>query len=130
MTERNEGISISGGDVRIDGQVAVGRGARAIMNTYDISDRLRTSGDTAVAQALTDLLEALEIHRNSISGKAEVAETIQQIAEETQKEKPNKITVQGLLAGLTQSLGSVVEIAEKISVLKKVIGLMIGFPSI
>jgi DNA-binding transcriptional regulator GbsR (MarR family) len=130
MSGHNEGINISGGDVRIDGQVAVGRGAQAIQNTYNIADQLQASGKDEIAQAITDLLKTLEAHSDKVSDKEEVAEAVQQIAEETQKEKPNKLAVKGLLASLKESLGSVVEIAEKITVLQKVIGVMMGIPTI
>jgi translation initiation factor 2B subunit (eIF-2B alpha/beta/delta family) len=129
MSQFSEGINISGGLFHAD-QVAVGQGAQAIQNTYNIASQLKAGGKEEVAQAITELLKALEANSNRISDKEEIAQAVQQVAEETQKEKPNKLTLKGLLGGLKESIGSVTEITEKIAALKKAIALMMGLPTL
>ena len=129
MSQFNEVINISGGLFHAD-QVAVGQGAQAIQNIYNIASQLKAGGKEEVAQAITELLKALEANSNRISDKEEIAQTVQQVAEEAQKEKPNKLTLKGLLGGLKDSIGFVTEITEKIAVLKKAIALMMGLPTL
>ena len=129
MSGYNEGIYVSGGSLNA-GQISVGRGAQAIQNTYNLASQLGESGKSEVAQAITELLKALEVSSNKIADKEEVTQTVQQVAEEVQKEKPNKFTLKGLLSTLKESLGSTAEIAEKVTILQKAIALMMGLPSI
>lgn len=127
MSQSNEGIQITGGSFNAN-QVAVGRGAKAIQNTYNLANQLEESGKGEVAQAITELLKALEAHSDQVADKEEVTQAVEQVAEEVQKEKPNKFTLKGLLSSLKESLGSVVEIAEKVTVLQKVVAVMLGLP--
>lgn len=129
MSQYNEGINVSGGVFNAN-QVAVGQAAQAIQNTYNIASQLQASGKIEVAQAITELLKALEARKDEISDKEEVTQAVQKIGEETQKEKPNKIALKGLLTSLKESLGSVAEVAEKVTVLQKAIALMMGFPTL
>jgi len=129
MSQCNNGINVSGGELHVN-QAAVGRGAQAIQNTYNLASQLQESGKGEVAQAITELLKALEAHSDKVAGKEEVTEAVQQVAEEVQKEKPNKFTLKGLLSSLKESLGSVVEIAEKVTVLQRVVALMMGLPTL
>jgi translation initiation factor 2B subunit (eIF-2B alpha/beta/delta family) len=127
MSEYNEGINISGGSLSA-GQIAVGHGAQAIQNTYKLANQLGESGKSEVAEAITELLQALEANNDKITDKEEVAQAVHQVAEEVQKEKPNKFTLKGLLSTLKESVGSVAEIAEKVTILQKAIALMMGLP--
>lgn len=129
MSGHNEGINVSGGSLSA-GQIAVGSGAQAIQNTYNLANQLGESGKSEVAQAITELLKALEVHSDKVPDKEEVTQAVQQVAEEVQKEKPNKFTLKGLLSSLKESLGSVVEITEKVTVLQKVVALMMGLPTL
>lgn len=129
MSQSNEGIQVTGGVFNAN-QVASGRGAKAIQNTYNLASQLQESGKGEVSQAITELLKALEAHSDKVVGKEEVTEAVQQVAEEVQKEKPNKFTLKGLLSSLKESLGSVVEIAEKVTVLQRVVALMMGLPTL
>ncbi|NEZ64599.1 hypothetical protein D0962_17695 [Leptolyngbyaceae cyanobacterium CCMR0082] len=129
MVEHNEGINMSGGSLSA-GQIAVGRGAKAIQNTYNLASQLEESGSSEVAQAITELLKVLEANSSQIANKEEVNQVVQQVAEEVQKEEPNKFTLKGLLSSLKESLGSIVEIAEKVTILQKAIACMIGLPAL
>jgi translation initiation factor 2B subunit (eIF-2B alpha/beta/delta family) len=129
MSRHNEGINISGGTLNAE-QIAVGRGSQTSQNTYNLANQLGESGKSEVAQAITELLKALEINSDKIMDKEEVTQSIQQVAEEVQKEKPNKFTLKGLLSTLKESLGSVAEIAEKVTILQKAIALMMGLSTL
>ena len=129
MSVHNEGINISGGSLNA-GQIAVGRGAQAIQNTYNLANQLEEAGKSGVAQAITELLKALEANSNKVADQEEVTQAVQQVAEEVQKEKPNKFTLKGLLSSLKESLGSVAEIAGQVTILQKAIALMLGLPTL
>ena len=129
MSGHNEGINVSGGYINA-GQIAVGRAAQAIQNTYNLANQLGESEKSEVTQAITELLKALEANSNKITDKEEVTQAVQQVAEEVQKEKPNKFTLKGLLSSLKESLGSIAEIAEKLTTLQKAIALMMGLPTL
>ncbi len=129
MNQPNQGIKINGG-VFNNNQIVAGENAQAIQNIYNSASQLQASGKEDVAKAITELLKALEAHSDKISDKGEVTQAVQQVAEEAQKEKPNKFTLKGLISSLKESLGSVVEIAEKVTVLQKVITVMMGLPAL
>ncbi|MCU0567413.1 MAG: hypothetical protein MUF49_12540 [Oculatellaceae cyanobacterium Prado106] len=129
MSEINEGIQVSGGVFHAN-QVAVGTGATAVQNIQTIAQQLQESGQGEVAAALTQLLAAIETQGILPAAKTEATEAVQAVAEEVQKETPNKFTLKGLLTTLKESLGSVAEIAEKITVLQKAICLMMGLPTL
>lgn len=130
MSGYNEGINVSGNASLSAEQIAVGRNAQAIQNTYNLASQLQESGKNEVAQAITELLKTLEVHSDKVADKEEVTQVVQQVAEEVQKEKPNKFTLKGLLSDLKESLGSVAEIAEKVTVLQRVVALMMGLPTL
>lgn len=129
MSGRNEGINVSGGSLNA-GQIAVGRGAQAVQKTYNLANHLGETGQLEVAEAIAELLKTLEANSNKIIDQEEVTQAVQQIAEEAQKEKPNKFTLKGLLSTLRESVGSVAEIAEKVAILQKAIALMMGLPTL
>jgi hypothetical protein len=127
MNQNNEGIIVSGGTFSA-GQVAVGKGAQAVQTTYNLASEFQAEGKTDLAQAMTALLTALEAHRPQIADYDEVSQAVQQIAEEVKKETPSKLTLKGLLSAVKESVGSVVEIVEKVGLLQKAIGLLTGLP--
>jgi translation initiation factor 2B subunit (eIF-2B alpha/beta/delta family) len=135
MSQANQNVNNQGIIVSNDGtfhaeQVAVGQGAQAIKTTYNLASQLQESGQEQVAQAITELLKSLESQNVQGAVKEQAAQEIQAVAEEAQKEKPNKFTLKGLLTSLKESVGSVAEIAEKLTVLQKAIALMMGIPTL
>ncbi|HSM84342.1 MAG TPA: hypothetical protein VLS96_21815 [Nodosilinea sp.] len=126
MSKGNEGINISGGSINAS-QIVVGRDARSTQTTYNITGQQHAIANE-VAAAIADLLAAVEDHSDKISNKEEAVQVIQRVAEESQKENPDKFTLKGLLSALKESLGSVVEIGEKGNLLQKVIAAMMGLP--
>lgn len=127
--EKNEGIVVSGGSFQAE-QVAVGRNAQTIQYTHDLADQLSKDGEEKIATAIHELLQAIETYQCETVTKKEAVQTVQKIAEEVQKEEPNKFTLKGMLASLKETLGSIAEIADKLSVLQKAVALMIGLSTI
>lgn len=125
MNQNNEGIIISGGTFTSD-QVAVGRASQAIKTTYNLANEFEAEGKEKLAKAITDLLTSIEIHKLQIPDYDEVSKAIQQIAEESRKESPSKLTIKGLLNAVQESVSSVVDIVEKVGLLRKAIGLATG----
>jgi hypothetical protein len=126
MSQNNEGIIVSGGNFSA-GQVVVGKGAQAIQTTYNLANEFQSEGKEDLAKAITDLLTSLETHRLQIANYDEVSQVVQQIAEEVKKEQPSKLTLKGLLNAVKESVGSVVEIVEKVGLLQKAIAVITGF---
>ncbi|MGI0494900.1 hypothetical protein ACN4EG_24210 [Alkalinema pantanalense CENA528] len=127
MTENNQGIVVTGGSLT-GGSIAVGQNAQAIQTVYNLASDLQAEGKPDIAQALKDLLQAIEIHGADLEDREELTQVVQQIAEELKKEKPSKITLKGLLGGVKDAVGTVVEIAEKVGALQGAIGLLLGVP--
>jgi translation initiation factor 2B subunit (eIF-2B alpha/beta/delta family) len=127
MSQNNEGIIVSSGTFNA-GQVTVGKGAQAIQTTYNLASEFQSDGKNDLAKALTELLTSLEDHRTQIADYDEVSQAVQQIAEEVKKKEPSKLTLKGLLTAIKESVGSVVEIVEKVGFLQKAIALVTGLP--
>ena len=125
MSQNNEGIIVSGGNFSA-GQVAVGKGAQAIQATYNLASEFQAEGKEDLAKAITELLTSLETHRPQVADYDEVSQAVQQIAEEAKKEQPSKLTLKGLLNAVKESVGSVVEIVEKVGLLQKAIAVLTG----
>jgi uncharacterized protein YqeY len=126
MSQNNEGIIVSGGNFIGAGQVAVGKGAQAIQTTYNLASEFQSEGKEDLAKAITELLTSLETHRPQVADYDEVSQAVKQIAEEVKKEQPSKLTLKGLLNAVKESVGSVVEIVEKVGLLQKAIALVTG----
>lgn len=125
MSQNNEGVIVSGGAFNA-GQVAVGKGAQAIQTTYNLANEFQSEGKEDLAKAITELLTSLEAHRPQIADYDEVSQAVQQVAEEVKKEQPSKLTLKGLLNAVKESVGSVVEIVEKVGLLQKAIAVVTG----
>jgi|SoiMethySBSTD1v2_1073268.scaffolds.fasta_scaffold405767_1 hypothetical protein len=103
---RNEGIWMSGGKIDA-GALAVGRNAQAT-NVVEAAERtLRERGQREIADRLEELVRRLEAHGPQLDNADELQATTEVVAAELAKEKPNKITVTGLLRGLADGVRSV-----------------------
>lgn len=125
MSETNQGIIVSGGSFNA-GQIAIGDHAQAIQNTYNLANAFQDEGKDELASSLKDLLAAIEAHRDILNDYDEISNAIHQIAEETKKDKPSKISLKGLLDGVKDSVGTVADIAQKVGVLQKAIAVVTG----
>ena len=125
---RNEGIVVSGGSISSN-QLAVGRNAQAVQNTYNLAGRLENDGEGEVARAITELVNALESSDAAMSFKEEAIEITQEVTKEVSKENPNKFTLKGMLSSIKEVVSPTAELVEKVAVLQKAIALMMGFPT-
>jgi hypothetical protein len=102
----NEGVQISGG--RIDaGAFAVGRGARASTGGSPLDD----PGRQEIARRLAELLRQLDAAAPQLDDEAEVRGSTQVVVDELDKERPNKMTVTSVLAGIAGTVTSVAGLA-------------------
>lgn len=125
MNTNNEGMIVSGGSIHAE-QIAVGEGAQAIKTTYGLTDELENQGKEDLAAAIRELLKSLEANKAKISDYGDITDAVEKITEEVKKEKPSKLALKGLLNAVKESVGSVVEIVEKIGSLQKAIALVTG----
>lgn len=127
MSKPNDGILVTGGTINSQ-QIAVGQNATATYTTYNHASQLKENGHEELASSLSALMASLEAHSNQIKDYEEVAQAVHMIAEETKKDKPNKLTLKSLLQSVKESVNSVADIAIKLGLLQKAIGLLIGTP--
>ncbi|MDJ1185927.1 DUF5955 family protein [Roseofilum casamattae] len=125
MSNKNQGIQMNGGTINAE-QLAVGDKAQATKTTYTVAEGHQSDKQNDLANAIAELLQSLESHRTEITNFAEVSQAVNAVAEEVQKETPNKITLKGLLVGVKESVGSLAEIVQKIGVLQKAITTVTG----
>lgn len=97
---RNEGISMSGGTIRA-GALAVGRGASA----HNVATDLTARGHADVAQRLEDLVRQLEAHADEVPDIEMVRDATRTVTDELAKERPNKMTLVGVLSGIAEAIG-------------------------
>ena len=109
-TGHNEGIQISGGRIEA-GALAVGRGAQARNVVKTASRELENRGYPELGQRLDELLHQLAVHASQLSNADELKGSVRLVAEELVKDRPNKTTVTGVLAGIAQSVKSVAGLA-------------------
>jgi len=109
-TGHNEGIQISGGRIEA-GALAVGRGAQAHNVVRMASRELEDRGHADLGQRLEELLRQLDAHAAQLSNAQELKDSTRLVAEELVKDRPNKTTVTGVLAGIAQSVKSVAGLA-------------------
>jgi translation initiation factor 2B subunit (eIF-2B alpha/beta/delta family) len=121
MGRRNEGIIQSGGHFRA-GSVAVGRGATQIVGAPAGSAQEK---DQAAA-AINDFLKALEVHAAKLKELDELTQTVQQLAEEVRKERPNKLTLKALLEGIKGVVLPVSEMVPAFTTLTRAVMSLLG----
>lgn len=97
----NQGVMISGGSFTAT-NVATGTGAAIHTSAAPPSPEL-----DAVREQLATLMKALDDHAQALQNPVEVKESAQVIAEELKKPNPNRITLNGVLGGIAQSVKSV-----------------------
>ncbi|MGB0125153.1 MAG: hypothetical protein WA419_11950 [Silvibacterium sp.] len=108
----NQGVIVSGGSFTAT-NVATGTGAAIHTSAAASSPEL-----DAVREQLAALMKALDDHAQALQNPAEVKQSAQVIAEELKKPKPNRITLNGVLGGIAQSVKSVSVLATAAEALK------------
>jgi uncharacterized protein YqeY len=125
MASENKGIIVTGGIFNAD-QVTVGENSTAYKSISTSAAALSQSGREDIAQALEQLVKVLKAYSGEIPSEEEVVAGVQQVAEEINKEKPNKLTLNSLLDGIKNVVDPIAEIAQKVTVLKSAIGLFLA----
>jgi hypothetical protein len=121
---RNEGIYQSGGSIQAD-QIAVGRNARAAKILNVTNDVLEQKGLQEIRDKLDELLKVIIEHANSLDAPDEVLDSTEIVAKELAKDKPNKLTVTGVLTGIADGVKSVASIATAAEALRKAVALFL-----
>jgi hypothetical protein len=103
MSDRGERINIRTGTV--NGPMAVGANARA--QVIQTGESLRGRDQDQVAERLAALERAVEAHRDRLADPELVLETVATLAEALRAERPNRVTVKGLLTGVADHVRSV-----------------------
>ncbi|NBD35802.1 MAG: hypothetical protein GVY30_07360 [Chloroflexi bacterium] len=122
---RNEGIIVNGGTFQAD-QVSVGKHSQVYQTLYKTVNDLETSDKHEVAQAIAELAKAIEAHKERLEASDELMEVVKQIAEESQKDNPNKLTLKGLLKTIKEVVSPIAEISSKIFALQQVLSKVLG----
>lgn len=121
---RNEGIHVTGGSFKAD-QVAVGRNAHATKILNTANEALEQKGLTEVRDRLDELLKAVTVNADSLTNPDEVLDSTEVVATELAKDEPNKLTIMGVLNGITDSVRSVASIATAADSLGKAVMLFL-----
>lgn len=109
---RNEGVIVSGGSLTAT-NIATGRGAAIYTSAGAASPQLK-----AVQDQLASLMKALDEHAQALQNPDEVRQSAQVVAAELKKPKPNRITLNGVLSGIAESVKSVSVLAAAAEALK------------
>jgi len=121
---RNEGIYQSGGSIQGD-QIAVGKNARATKISNVANEVLEQKGLQEIKDKLDELLKALNDHATSLAATPEILDSTEIVVKELAKDKPNKLTVIGVLSGIADGAKSVASIANAAEALKKAVTLFL-----
>ncbi len=116
QSNHNEGVRMSGGRIEA-GAFAVGRGATAKNVTgHDVP------GQEQIARRLEELLSQLEANSARLDNPDEVREATQVVVDELGKERPNKMTVTGVLTSIAAAVTSVSGLAAATDALLESVG--------
>lgn len=116
----NEGIYISGGSFKAD-QVAVGRRARVTKIVNATGDSLEQKGLTEIRNKLDELLTAISAQDDSLDNRDELLDSTETVANELAKDKPNKMTITGVLGGMAEGAKTVAGIATAVQALRSAV---------
>jgi hypothetical protein len=104
MGYRDDSVHIQGGTISGDA-VAIGAKARAEVNRT--GETLRASHRDEVADRLAALEQELQAHKDRLPDRELVLETVATLAEALRAERPNRVTVKSLLAGIAEHVRAV-----------------------
>jgi hypothetical protein len=121
MSESNQGVSISG-DAHIQADnLAMGSHAVAKKIVSGTGNALATQDLQEMQTKLRQLMDAISSHPGPLQSREEVKSSVESVAQELAKEKPNKLTVTSLLGGIANAVKSVTGIATAAEALKAVV---------
>jgi hypothetical protein len=116
----NEGIYIRGGSFKAD-QVAVGKQARVTKIVNAADDALEQKGLSEIRNKLDELLSAISVHADSLDNRDEVLDSTETVAKELAEDKPNKLTIMGVLSGMAESAKTVAGVATAVQALRSAV---------
>jgi predicted PP-loop superfamily ATPase len=105
--------------------MAVGRRAQATRILNTANDALEQKGLTEIRDRLDELLKEITTNADSLHNPDEVLDSTNAVAEELSKDKPNKLTIVGILKGIVDSTGSVARIVTAADSLSKAVMLFL-----
>jgi hypothetical protein len=121
MSTHNEGVIISG-HANVKGEVlAMGSGASAQKIVNRAGEALPSKDVQELRSRIDDLKAVVSAHQGSLENREDVESSVKSVADELEKEKPNKLTVTSLLTGIASAVKSVTGIATAAEALKAVV---------
>jgi hypothetical protein len=120
QVSNNRGVIVSGGAFTAT-NVATGDKATINASQPSVSPELH-----AVREQLATLMKALDEHAHALHNADEVKQSAQTLAGELAKPKPNRITLNGVLAGISESVKSVSVLATAAEGLKIALAALFG----
>ena len=121
---RNEGIYQTGGSISVGGSLAVGKRAQAISVVGTARQSLEAKGLDEVSAKLGELLEALSAHADQLDDPDPVYASVQDVAEELAKTKPDRSRIRAIVAAISESAKSVTGLATAAAELGRVVSLL------
>ena len=113
----NEGFIMTGGTINAT-NVAGGKGAKISTYQRQADEALAEKGLDTVRQRLDELIALIEQHGASLSDSEQVMESTAVVAQELARDKPNKITIGGILTSLAETVASATAVATAVHALK------------
>ncbi len=115
----NKGIvversTVSGSQLATEGAMAIG-----IVGTASVE--LERRGQQEIASRLAELQQALLRHGDQLSNREEVLGAVAEVAGQLRAERPNKLTVTGILNSLAGGVQSVAGLATAVEALSKAV---------
>jgi hypothetical protein len=109
MAERDAPlVQVTGGQLNVQA-MAVGSRARAVVNGS--AQTLQQAGRDDVLKKLQDVLDALDRHGTALPDRATADALVSRITSEVAKEQPDKFSLKAFLAGLSDEVKSISQIA-------------------
>jgi hypothetical protein len=120
----NEGIQVFGGKVDIQ-NAAVGRNARTLVVTPEVSRALEHKGMDDIETRLRELESALAEHASRLPDVESTRRVASRIAGELTKPKPDRPTVLGALREIADGAKSVAGIMTAVEALKAAVAIFL-----
>jgi hypothetical protein len=108
MGDRDQSVNIQTG--AIHGAMAVGAHARA--EVVRTGETLHSRDQDEVARRLAELEREIAAHRDRLADPELVLEAVAGLAEALRAERPNRVTVTGLLTGIADNVKAVSVLAD------------------
>ena len=110
MTERNDGIMISGGSVNVTGSMAAGREAQVhtVINHAPVAD------SPEVQQTLLTLEASLRDHAHELRDQAAAVAQLEELTDELRQPQPRRSRVTELLTALKDNVGSIAAVVANV----------------